>query len=86
MVYSYENRCKSSDIFVGPRRQFEGEEYISDEVVSNVSKVDLVVLSSYSGFGSDLEIREVTFTGSETDIVSTPEPASIISLLILELI
>ena len=75
---SSDSFIKSSNIFVGPRGQFEGEEYIFDEVVSNVSKVDLVVLSSYSGFGSDIEIREVAFTG-----VTTPEPNSIVSLLIL---
>ncbi len=80
---SSDSLIQSSNLFVGPRGQFQGEEYIFDEVVSNVSKVNLVVLSSYSGFGSDIEVREVAFTGSATDIVSTPEPGSIISLLIL---
>jgi hypothetical protein len=64
---------ESSNTLVGPLGQFEGEEYVFDEVVRNVSRVDLVVLSSYPGFGSDIEIREVAFTGTPV-----PEPLTIL--------
>ena len=81
---SSDSFIQSSNIFIGPRGQFEGEEYIFDAVVPDVSRVDLVVLSSYPGFGSDIEIREVAFTGNVTVRAETvPEPSSLISLLII---
>jgi len=79
---SSDSLIESSNTLVGPLGQVEGEEYIFDQIIPNVSRVDLVVLSSYPGFGSDIEIREVAFTGSEHTL-STPEPSSIISLFIL---
>jgi hypothetical protein len=78
---SSDSFIESSNIFIGPLSQVEGEEYIFDTVVPDVSRVDLVVLSSYPGFGSDIEIREVAFTGNVTKTV--PEPSSLISLLII---
>lgn len=78
---SSDSFIESSSLLVGPRSQSEEQVYTFDRVIPNVSRVDLVVFSSYSGFGSDIEIREVAFIGSKIETV--PEPSSIISLLII---
>ncbi len=63
----------SSMNYIAPFNQVEGQEY-EFGVVRNVSRVDLVVLSTYStGFG--IEIREVQFTA-----VPTPGSASLLAI------
>ena len=60
--------------FVAPSGQSEAEEYVFNETVSGVSRVDLVVLSSIpGGFAERIEIREVAFTGTPV-----PEPLTIL--------
>ncbi len=66
-----------SSNFTAPITQVEAEEYVFGEVVSGVSRVDLVVLSSQEsslGFNR-IEIREVAFTGDP--VASVPEPLTV---------
>jgi len=47
--------------YVGPQGQLAVAEYVFDDVVPGVSRVDLVVLSSHVGVATQIEIREVAF-------------------------
>ncbi len=79
----------SSPTFVGPMGQVAGEEYVFNNIIHGVSKVDLVVLNSHqSSLGSAyhrIEVREVAFTGSPTgsSTASTPEPSLVLGFITL---
>lgn len=77
----------SSPTFVAPFRQRNSQEYVFNDLISGVSKVDLVVLNSNpSAIGPHyhrIEVREVAFTGSPTVTVKTPEPTAAAGLLLL---
>ncbi len=47
--------------FIGPRSQFESEEYFFDSTISGVKTVELIVESTHGGA---IELREVAFTGN----------------------
>ncbi|WP_424094243.1 PEP-CTERM sorting domain-containing protein [Moorena producens] len=71
----------SSPTLVAPITQVDAEEYVFDDLVLGVSRVDLVVLNSQQsslGFNR-IEILEVAFTGSSTATV--PEPGSILGVV-----
>ncbi len=61
----------------------EKTEYLFDELVPGVSRVDLVVLNSHHpGTYNRIEIREVAFTGTPTTATAVPEPSSILGIAV----
>ncbi|GGA19516.1 hypothetical protein [Okeania sp. KiyG1] len=72
----------SSPTFLAPITQVDPREYVFNNLILGVSKVDLVVLNSnQSSLGINrIEIREVAFTGSPT--AKTPEPTSMFSAVV----
>ncbi|BAZ29506.1 hypothetical protein NIES4074_19530 [Cylindrospermum sp. NIES-4074] len=63
-----------SSTYVAPLGQLSPQEYFFNQTIQNVSRVDLVVLSSQPYTFNRIEIREVAFTGSSR----IPEPTTMI--------
>ncbi len=69
-----------STSFTGSIEQVAPSEYVFNQVIPGVRRVDLVVLNTNPGVVSRMEIREVAFTtGSATTV---PEPFTIIGTLV----
>ncbi len=68
--------------FSAPLGQLVEAEFIFDEVVLGVSRVDLVVLNSHPYFGNRIEIREVAFTGT---LIPEPNTALLLGFGLLGL-
>lgn len=71
-----------STTFVAPIGQKAPIEYLFDELVAGVSRVDLVVLNSHPQTFNRIEIREVAFTGTPTAATAVPEPTSILGIAV----
>jgi hypothetical protein len=72
-----------STTFVAPLGQLAPAEYVFNQVIPGVRRVDLVVLSSQPFTINRIEIREVAFTtGSIASTTSVPEPFTIVGTII----
>ncbi len=69
-----------TNTFLAPIGQVAPATYNFSQAVPNVSRVDLVVLSSNIGVFNRIEIREVEFTGSPASI---PEPNNVLGVILL---
>jgi hypothetical protein len=73
-----------STTFLGPIGQVAPAEYVFNQVIPGVRRVDLVVLSTNPGVVSRIEIREVAFTTGSVNnpATSVPEPFTIVGTII----